>query len=284
MADAADLRAGYIELLKKSLMAQVNGPLDLWLPLSVDKRRTSWWRRKVQETLVRRGRAVLAYRGRVDPAADPDGRTFVSYLPPGIMTMIGSKRMDSLRDMVIDVIERDVPGDCIETGVWRGGACIFMRGILRAYGSADRTVYVADSFQGLPAPDAEKYPADEGLDLYKYDELAVGLEDVRANFERYGLLDDQVVFVKGWFRDTLPGLRDRRWALIRLDGDLYESTMDGLVNLYPQLSPGGWIIIDDWQIPACAQAVHDYRTEKGITEEIVDIDGWGVCWQKQPAS
>jgi O-methyltransferase len=95
------------------------------------------------------------------------------------------------------------------------------------------------------------------------------------------LLDDQVTFVKGWFRDTLPTLRDHTWSVLRLDGDLYESTMDALVNLYPGLAPRGWIIVDDYEIPACAQAVDDYRQKEGVSEPILRIDWTGICWQKQ---
>ncbi len=111
--------------------------------------------------------------------------------------------------------------------------------------------------------------------------LAVSLEQVKSNFSRYGLLDEQVRFLKGWFRDTLPTTSGRRWAVIRLDGDMYESTMDGLVHLYANLSPGGYIIIDDYgAVPACRQAVHDYRERHGVREEIRPIDWTGVFWQR----
>jgi hypothetical protein len=156
-----------------------------------------------------------------------------------------------------------------------------MRGVLRAHGVTDRKVYVADSFAGLPPPDTEKYPADEGINLHLWSGLAVELEEVRANFARFGLLDEQVVFVEGWFRDTLPGLRGHPWSVLRLDGDLYESTMNALENLYPGLAPGGWVIVDDHAIPACAQAVDDYRQREGITEPMIRVDWTGVCWQKE---
>jgi O-methyltransferase len=195
--------------------------------------------------------------------------------------MIGRRRLDNVRRCVVDVLERSVPGDLIETGVWKGGATILMRGVLAAYGDTDRTVFVADSFEGLPPPDAESYPLDEGLDFHLHPILAVSLEDVRASFERYGLLDDQVVFLKGWFKDTLPGLSGRTMSVIRLDGDLYESTMDAITNLYPLLSPGGWCIVDDYNdIPACKAAITDYRAQHGIEDPIEEIDFTGVCWKK----
>jgi O-methyltransferase len=200
------------------------------------------------------------------------------------LTMIGGKRMDNLRACVEDVLSGGVPGDLIETGVWRGGATIFMRGLLHAHGVTDRTVWVADSFEGVPPPDPERYPADAGDTTYLHDFLSVPLEQVKRNFERYGLLDHQVRFLKGWFRDTLPTLRDHRWAVIRLDGDLYESTMDGLESLYPGLSPGGHLIVDDYgAYESCRRAVDDYRAAKGITEAIEEIDWTAVGWKKSQA-
>src|SRR5262249_48778679 len=145
-----------------------------------------------------------------------------------------------------DCLRRGVPGDFIETGVWRGGACIFARAVLRAYGDPERKVWVADSFEGLPKPDAAKYPADRGSRLYRQAHLAVSLEEVTANFARYNMLDDRVVFLRGWFRDTLPTAPIEKLAVLRLDGDLYESTMEALSHLYDRVSVGGYVIVDDY--------------------------------------
>ena len=156
-----------------------------------------------------------------------------------------------------------------------------MRGILAANGVVNRKVYVADSFTGLPAPNTDRYPQDLGSRLYKVPELAVSLEQVRDNFDRYGLLDDQVVFVKGFFSKTLPTLDASPFALIRLDGDMYESTRVALEALYPKLSPGGFCIIDDYgAIPMCRQAVTDYRAEFGVTDQMHEVDFTAVWWQK----
>jgi hypothetical protein len=202
--------------------------------------------------------------------------------PEVAFTMIGRKRLDNVEECVRQVLEDAVPGDLIETGVWRGGDAIFMRALLKVHRITDRTVYVADSFEGLPAPDLEKYPDDSFSDLHLRDDLAISVEEVKANFRRFGLLDDHVTFVKGWFKDTLPALASHTWSIVRLDGDLYESTMDGLRNLYPTLSPGGFLIVDDYgAYEACRKAVHDYRDEVGSTEEIQVIDRFGAFWRKQ---
>jgi len=196
-------------------------------------------------------------------------------------TMVGLRRLDCVQSCVEQVIADNVPGDLIETGVWRGGTCIFMRALLKAYGVTDKTVYVADSFEGLPKPDAEKYPHDKEMVLHDIPFLAVSVDQVQGGFQRYGLLDDQVKFVKGFFRDTLPSLRDRQWSVVRLDGDMYESTMDGLVNLYPGLSPGGYLILDDYfHLAESAAATDEYRAKYGITEPIERVDGFSGFWRK----
>jgi O-methyltransferase len=201
--------------------------------------------------------------------------------PAQAETMIGLRRLDNLQDCIVDVLARGVPGDLIETGAWRGGATIFMRGALAALGDTNRCVLVADSFEGLPRPDEVRYPADAGDEHFTFDELAVSLEEVKANFERYGFLDERVKFLKGWFKDTLPGAPIDQLAILRLDGDLYESTMDALVALYPKLSVGGYVIVDDYgYVDACRAAVEDYRRANGITDEVIPIDWTGVYWKR----
>lgn len=201
--------------------------------------------------------------------------------PAEAETMIGLRRLENIRDCVVGVLRHKVPGDLIETGCWRGGATILMRAILKAFGITDRTVWVADSFQGLPKPNADKYPKDSDDRLWSQEALNVPLEEVRRNFEKYGLLDDQVRFLVGWFRDSLPTAPISQLAILRLDGDLYESTMDGLTNLYPKVSIGGYVIVDDYGgMPGCKAAVEDFRAKHKITDEINKIDWTGVFWQR----
>ena len=202
--------------------------------------------------------------------------------PAEAETMIGMQRLTSLQHCVETVVTEDIPGDLIECGVWRGGACILMRAVLAAYGDHTRSVWLADSFQGVPRSDPANYKADKGIRAeFAAGILGVSEAEVRANFERYGLLDDRVRFLPGWFKDTLQDAPIDRISVLRLDGDLYESTIQALDALYPRLSPGGFCIVDDYQaVKACAQAVTDYRAKHGISAEIVDIDGTGVLWRK----
>jgi O-methyltransferase len=195
-------------------------------------------------------------------------------------TMVGAARLHSVRRCVETLVAEEVPGDLIEAGVWRGGVGILMRGVLEAWGDETRDVWLADSFQGLPPPDPQRFPADRAARMHERPELAVSAEQVRAHFRRYGLLDERVRLVEGWFRDTLPRLRGHAWALVRLDADMYESTKLALDNLYGDLSPGGFLVVDDFAIAACKAAVEDFRRERGIEEEIERIDWTGVLWRK----
>lgn len=198
-------------------------------------------------------------------------------------TMIGEKRLDNIRFCIEDILKNNIRGDFVETGVWRGGATIFMRAVLKAYGITDRTVWVADSFEGLPPPETDKYAQDKGDIHFTYEDLKISLPQVQENFRRYGLLDDQVKFLQGWFKDTLPASPIRTLALLRVDCDMYGSTMDVLTSLYPKLSAGGYVIVDDYgAISKCREAVETYRKENNITDPIHGIDWTGIYWQRHP--
>lgn len=217
----------------------------------------------------------------VEPKFDKIIREYGWDWPSHAHTMIGIKRLANLRALVESVIGNSVPGDLIETGVWRGGACILMRAVLAAYRVTDRRVWVADSFKGMPSPDIKRFPDDNGLIFHRYSKLTVSIKEVRRNFKKYGLLDDQVVFLKGWFKDTLPAAPIERLALIRLDGDMYESTLTPLNALYDKLSVGGYVIVDDYHVvKPCKKAVHDFCRSRGFSPQIEEIDGVGVFWRK----
>ena len=195
-------------------------------------------------------------------------------------TMIGAKRLRNIRNCAEIILTENIPGDFIETGVWRGGACIFMRGILAAHGVSNRKVFVADSFEGLPPPDIERFPDDVGDRHYTFDSLRVSLDEVKRNFQKYGLLDDQVMFLEGFFANTLHSAPIDKLSLLRLDGDMYGSTMDALANLYSKLQPGGFCIVDDYALQGARKAVTDFRREHSIRAELVDIDQTGAFWRK----
>lgn len=197
-------------------------------------------------------------------------------------TMIGIPRLENVAWCVGTTIREDIPGDVAECGVWRGGATIMMKAVLTALGDTIRNVWVCDSFQGLPEPDP-RYPADDGDLHYTHnDVLAVSEATVRGNFERYRLLDDRVRFLAGLFEDTLPGPIEQL-SVLRLDGDMYSSTIHTLDALYPKVSPGGFVIVDDFggSGNGCQQAVEFYRESNDITAPISAIaDSGAIYWRK----
>ena len=198
--------------------------------------------------------------------------------PSKAPSMIGARRMQNVRSECERVLQAGIPGDFMETGVWRGGACIMMRAVLRAYQVADRRVLAADSFAGFPAATAAE---DAEFQLQGHTDFAVPLEEVKAAFARYGLLDAQVIFLEGLFKDTLPTAPVETLAVLRLDGDMYESTKDGLVTLYHKVSPGGTVIADDYYLfEAQRRAIDEFRAAHGITDPIVQIDHFGGYWIK----
>lgn len=201
--------------------------------------------------------------------------------PSTALTMVGRRRLHNFRSVIEQAIDQNVAGDILEAGVWRGGASILARAVLASYGVTERRVIVADSFQGLPPP-SEEFPADAGADFHTHPELAVSLEEVQANFARFGLLDEQVVFLKGWFRDTMPLVDAETLAVLRLDGDMYESTLVPLRHLYDRVSPGGWVIVDDYRlITACQEAVRDFFRDRRIDPPLHDIDMIGIYFRKE---
>jgi len=221
--------------------------------------------------------------------ADADGfaalmksRLAGRFPPPGSApgyghTMIGRDRLDQLHDCLDRVIEDGIAGDLLEAGVWRGGAGIFMRGYLKAHHIPDRVVWLADSFRGLPPAASEVHGVDPVLNRH----LAVSAATVRDAFERYDLWDDRVRLVEGWFNDTLPTLPAQRLAVLRLDGDLFGSTITGLAALYPRVAPGGFVIIDDYYaVGGCRAAVDAFRARAGITAPMTPIDWTGMVWRK----
>jgi O-methyltransferase len=206
---------------------------------------------------------VSEARWTIDPLARP-------------LTLLTKGQLDLIENAVLAVEEKGVPGDFIEAGVWRGGVIILMRALISAYGIAERKVVAADSFAGIPKNVRAR---NDPVDLWR-DRWVASLEEVQKNIERFGLLDDRIAFVAGFFADSLRRLAGNRFALIRLDSDSYDSVEDSLVYLYPLLSKGGVIIIDDWHLAGCQAAVLNYRSRYGVEGEI-KVHEQNAYWVKQ---
>jgi Macrocin-O-methyltransferase (TylF) len=279
---APDHRALYLDIFKRALSGSLYDQ-SAWqiIEASRSAKERSIFRtgrfvkslfRKAEATYMQKRGLLLVRPKPYDAAARNEGMDWpmIGY------TMIGEKRLDNLQMCVEEVLKRGVPGDFIETGVWRGGATIFMRALLKLHGDTTRTVWVADSFEGLP-PSKDKA---DGSDISHVEFLKVSLEKVQSNFERFGLLDNQVRFLKGWFADTLPTAPIEKLAILRLDGDLYSSTMDALTALYDKVSPGGYVIVDDYHTwKSCREAVTDFCKARGLTPDIHRIDASGAFWK-----
>jgi hypothetical protein len=241
--------------------------------------------------LLKRSLTNTIFGGEPDPSDDA-GRYVLAavehYQQSAAVSMLPVSRLDNLERCIADVVAKQVAGDLVETGVWRGGATIFMRAVLKVLAADDRAVWAADSFEGLPEPDPEKYPLEakafksDAMTKY-YNHLAVGLEEVKRNFKAYDMLDERVHFLKGWFKDTLPIAPIKQIAVLRLDGDYYESTRDTLVALYDRVSPGGYIIIDDYgedHWTYCRRAVDEFREAHKIFDPLQYVDPPCRFWQK----
>jgi hypothetical protein len=279
LADARDRLAGRLELLTSELV-DVRRSID-----SAGQQDGSDETRRLYLDLLEAAlTGILTRDGNAAPWGgeefDPDRRLYGRDWPKSAMTMIGTARMRNLRRLVETVLAEGVAGDVLEAGVWRGGACIYMRGILAAHAVKNRTVWVADSFAGLPEPDETLYPADKGDTHYTSDELRASLDEVKDNFQRFGLLDEQVAFLPGWFKDTLPQAPIEQLSVLRLDGDMYGSTMETLQALYARVSRGGFIIVDDYILPGCRRAVDDFREQRRIEEPLHDVDGAAAYWKR----
>jgi O-methyltransferase len=266
-----ELRDRYLDLVEQTLTHTAYAKLDIG---HVGAHPVT---RRLIRMLERRGLVVLRFA-----EDDPDVRANGRDWPAFAYTMSGVKRLRNTRWCVERALADGVPGDLVEAGTWRGGSAMMMLAVARAHGDRDRRLYVADTFAGLPPPDAERYPDDRGLRLHREPRLAVSLDEVRAGFERLGLLDERVVFLEGLFADTLPAVADRTWAVIRLDGDLYGSTMDALTHLWPGLAVGGFVIVDDYgAVEGCRRAVEEFRTRHGISAPLQQVDWTGVWWRRE---
>lgn len=260
---AEQLRAAYLELLKLAL-CDLAGVRTESVTMTID------------------GEGVFSHE---TSAEELEFRATGKHWPRRGLTMVGLRRLDDLQGCVEQLVADGVEGDLIEAGVWRGGASMLMRATLDTLDAIERVVWVADSFSGFPGPEAEELPPDGRRDLSHFDFFSVPLEEVRDNFARFGL-DRGVQFVPGFFHKTMPALAGGCWSLIRLDGDTYEATRATLEALYPGLSAGGYLIVDDYELlPECRRAVDEYREEHGISEPIEPVDWTCARWRResQPA-
>lgn len=264
----------YLDLLKRCLLNAVYGHAEVDMRPPFRQLASIW---NVGAWLFRRCGLVLARLGSFDAHVRAEGLDW----PPFAHTMVDLKRLDNVQWCVEQVLQTDDARERVRSPDNAFGIAISLQNSPHRNG---RSSAPDAGFHKVPRdrPNPEKYPADGGDDHHAYPDLAVSLVEVQRNFALYGLLDDRVRFLEGWFADTLPNAPVERIAVLRLDGDMYESTINALAFLYPKLSIGGYCIIDDYgAVPGCRCAVEDYRREHGIVEAMRPIDWTGVFWKRE---
>jgi hypothetical protein len=181
-------------------------------------------------------------------------------------------------NLAIAKVYRSTAGSVVECGVWKGGMSAGMAEVV----GPDRHYYLFDSFEGCPQ--AQEIDGPRALEWQKHVASPLYYNNSSADI---GFCQDAMkkaraircTIVKGWFDKTLPDFKaEGGIAILRLDADWYESTMTCLKYLFPQVNPGGVVIIDDYYaFDGCARAVHDYLSRLGSTRRIAQLDN-NVCF------
>lgn len=286
-SDAERQRSRYLHLLKRSLLNLTYPEHELRIRHLREELRKAGppVPDKLNETRFLRDirfRQPEAFQALLDAKTDFESGVAARVPPCFAQTLIGLAGLDNLERSAETVFADGIPGGFMEAGVCLGGAAVFLRGLQVAFGQPERRLWAADSFRGLPASEAEA-DLESGRDFSEPAAplMAFGLDGVRDHFLRYGLLDGGVSFLPGWFAETLPGAPVGPLAILRIDADIYASTREALVHLYDGVSPGGFVIVDDYGgHPPCRRAVDEFRAERGILDPVRFADRSIVYWRK----
>lgn len=281
-ADAPDLmRDRYLGLLKRSLanLIYADNEQRLWRLFDQNGRPPDVW---PSQTELR----DLRYEESEDFATLTTAKKlgYVVQRQPGryAHTMVGLHGLTHVERIAEEIFAFGISGDFVDAGVWRGGCGILMRAMHHAFGETHRQVWVADSFAGVPVATSEP-DLRMNIDLSEkcYPWMSSSLQAVQDTFATYELLDSGVRFLPGLFSNTLPEAPIDKIALLRIDGDLYTSTLDCLEALYDRVSNGGFIIVDDYgAFSACREAVDVFRSARGITAPLVHVNWTIIHWRK----
>jgi len=198
--------------------------------------------------------------------------------------MTSIERMYAVYQAVHHVHAAKIPGDVVECGVWRGGSSMLAALALDSLGERERCIWLYDTFEGMPPPaevDRSVFGQPAAALLRQTDaagertRAVAALDEVEANLASTGYPRDRLHFVDGMVEDTIPGLAPEQISILRLDTDWYESTRHELEHLWPRLSPGGVLIIDDyghWQ--GARRAVDEFFATAGpVLLQRIDYTG-----------
>jgi hypothetical protein len=188
------------------------------------------------------------------------------------------------------VVENDIAGDVVECGVWKGGSMMAMALALLRRGETRRTLYLYDTFAGMPAPTVRdtQFDGQRAADVLARSPreshvwAVAGLEEVERNLRSTGYPQERTRFVVGPVEETIPGTIPAAIAILRLDTDWYVSTRHELFHLFPRMSTGGVLIVDDyghWR--GSKQATDEYFSQYPVPPDLVPIDYTGVLAVKR---
>ena len=215
--------------------------------------------------------------------SDDDARN--TFLAVQKYTMTSPERVLALINAVIYVSKNNIPGDFIECGVWRGGSMMAAAITLKNIGVYNRDLYLFDTFEGMQKPTNEdvNLSGDDAETLLKQDpdkkniiRAYAPLDEVKKNLYSTGYVRDKIHFIKGDVKDTVPVNAPQEISILRLDTDWYESTLHELLHLFPRLSPGGVLMIDDYgHWKGARKAVDEYISDNNIKILLNRIDYTG---------
>jgi len=219
---------------------------------------------------------------------EPDDAEFLARV--GAAALSTSATIQNTFELALAALDQGVPGDLVECGVFAGSQAAVMARALVRRGDRARRVHLFDSFAGIP----QAGPMDDATitdligpgdgSLRTTGVSACPLAQVRKNMAVWGVPEELLIYHEGWFQEVLPKTQMWPIALLRLDGDLYESTRVCLEHLYPRVSVGGYVIIDDWALTGCRKAVREYLSALGESPAIEAVpDGMGVVWWRKGA-
>jgi O-methyltransferase len=238
--------------------------------------------RVVKGVLARRGWELRRRSQAVAPDLEPEFLALYERCAPATMTSV--ERMYALYQAVRHVHAADIEGDVVECGVWRGGSSMLAALTLDSLGDRERSLWLYDTFEGMPPPsevDRTIHGQDAAALLERpgaageHTRAAAGLDEVKANLAATGYPSDRLHFVEGMVEDTIPAVAPDQISVLRLDTDWYESTRHELEHLWPRLSPGGVLIVDDyghWQ--GARRAVDEFlATVEPVLLQRIDYTG-----------
>jgi len=207
----------------------------------------------------------------------------ITQLAVGI-SIVSGKRLYATAQLTYAALLQE--GDVVETGVFRGGSSAVILKVLQGYDDCGKAFWAFDSFQGLPNITKKDQVGEQIVGAQGI--FAAGVNEFKANLEARGVWNEsRIHIVPGWFSDTVSKAGVKQISFLRLDGDLYQSTIDVLKALYPRVSPGGYIYVDDYgSFNGCRRAVDEYRAEHQLYEPMHWIrEGSGIVeavwWRKR---